>query len=333
MSERYTSDVPAIPDPDYEWIRPEYKRSLLERIEDEQTEISADFRLLLEDMAKAEREKIPKDYDYFAEHFFKRTGAQEFIDEYAVYDDDGRLNIDLTSAKIGIPYNYEITSRADRGEIVGLPGNTSFGQPIEIHLNPEMQLHQVTFGHEIGHYFWRVVQYDPSEGYNRTEEDFCSYFGRRMALPCEQLVGYEKIDEAAILDIMSRFRANLDDALTALMEYGFLPSRVAIDTYNGKYENPDFSEKVTRGIFCLHCDQVGGDYGCLNVNQPTPLFDFTDRAWGGQMQACLGEDLHNPEIMSTLTKHYVANEVRLVLFRPGALYEFDSKSEEKESKN
>jgi hypothetical protein len=326
MFERYTSDLPAVPDPDYVNINPEQDDAYwLDALNDPAFDDSQDFREMLTLSMEAKRKKEPKAYDYLVERFFERLGAQSFIGVYAVYD-EGVLNLDATSKRIGIPYNFSMEHPLAHGEIVGLPGDTSNGDAIEIHLNPENKAHGVTFGHEIGHYFWRVIMGIGEDGYDGTEEDFCTYFGRRMALPEKELQAYSTINEKTLLTIMSRFNVELEDAITALMEIGSLPPRVAIDTYNGRYKNPDYSEKVTRGIFCLHCMQVGGDYGCPYVDMPTPLFDFTDRAWGGIMQACLGEDLHKPKVLSTLTKFYIANEVQLVLFRPGARYESDSEA-------
>ena len=211
------------------------------------------------------------------------------------------------------------------GEIVGLPRSKGTSQPIEIHLDRTQQLHQATYGHEIGHYFFQAVKGLVRNGRNEYEEKFCDYFGRRMAMPLRQLDEYasgeKEVDREAILDLMRRFRMGLNDTIYGLMEYGILPPRVAVDTYNGKRANEDYSKKVVRGIFCLHCMHVGGDYNCPGVSAPTPLFDLTDRAWGGKMPSCLGEDVHKPEILSTLTKFYIANEVQPVLFRPGALYE------------
>lgn len=320
MIERYTADVPAIPDESYVYVNPELKRDIIDRaLEEPDGTVPERLLDMFANIAEQKRQRTPIEYDYFVERFFDETNAQQYIDRYAVYDDEGRLNIDLTSSKVGIPYNFNISNTLFHGEITGLPGHDIITSP-EIHLNPEKPLHSVTFGHEIGHYFWRVEEGVPSAGYNKVEEDFCNYFGRRMALPNEKLEEYGSINKEVILEIMGRFKVELGDALTALMEAGILPPRVSIDSYNGEYPNLDYSEKVTRGTFCLHCDQVGGDYGCPNVNIPTPLFDFTDRAWGGKLQSCLGEDLHKPEIMSTLTKYYVANEVQLVLFRPGSEY-------------
>ena len=317
MVERYTTDVPAIPDPNFESSNPE-RRSFLDEALVESEEMTDSLRSILGRMATEREEKIPIEYDYHTERFFEQSNAQTFIDKYAVYDNDGRLNMDLTSAKIGIPYNFNMTPGLfAQGEIVGLHDDRANEQLIEIHLNKEAMLHQVTFGHEIGHYFWSEVQ-GMSRDY-RPEEAFCDYFGRRMALDREHLTTYDVIDEEAIINIMSRFRVGLGDAVIALMETGLLPTRVAIDSYNPKFSNLDYSEKVNRGIFCLHCIQVGGDYGCPDANQTTPLLDLTDRAWGSSIYSCLGEDLHDGAIMSALTKHYAANEKQLLLFRPGYL--------------
>lgn len=320
MVERYTSDVPAIPDENYVYINPERRGDIIDRALEEPDGTVPDGLLdIFAEMAEQKRNRVPIEYDYLIERFFDETNAQQYIDKYAVYDEDGRLNIDLTSSKLGIPYNFNISNAFIHGEITGLPGHGTIMSP-EIHLNPEKPFHSVTFGHEIGHYFWRVIEEVPSAGYDRLEENFCNYFGRRMALPNEKLEEYGSIDEEVILEIMGRFKVELGDALTALMEAGILPPRVSVDSYNGEYRNLDYSEKVSRGTFCLHCEQVGGDYGCPNVNIPTPLFNLTDRAWAGKLRSCLGEDLHKPEIMSTLTKYYVSKEVQLVLFRPGAEY-------------
>lgn len=335
MSERYTSDLPAVPDPDYEYINPEHERDIFDRLFEEgsEDEIPTTVRGIYRHMLEAKQSKTPLRYDNKTEKLFEFTAAQGFIDGWAVYDDDGRLNMDLTSEKIGIPYDFEINSQFAHGEITGLPGpgRPLPEQPVEIHLDRKRRLFQATYGHEIGHYFMRAVKAYNVQGWNRLEEDFCDYFGRRMAMPIKHLGEFvtdqRPVDEQAILELMGRFQMELVDVITGLMEYGILPSRVAIDTYYGRAKNEDYSQKVTRGVYCLHCMQVGGDYNCPTVNQPTPLFDFTDRAWGGQMWSCLGEDLHKPPILSTLTKYYVANEAQLVLFRPGALYEHDDEDQ------
>jgi hypothetical protein len=330
MIERYTYDLPAVPDPTYELINPQHEKDIFERALDEPDDIPENLRLMFEGVVEAKKTKTPIEYDHGIERYFEHSGAQEFIDKWTVYDDDGRLNMDLTSIKIGIPYNFNMDSFIAQGEIVGLHVSGDTSQPIEIHLDSERQLYQATYGHEIGHYFLRAIKGFNERGWNRNEENFCDYFGRRMAMPLEQLDEYvsgeKKVDGQAILDLMSRFRMELGDTIWGLMEYGLLPPRVAIDSYNGKYPNEDYSQKVNRGVFCLHCMQVGGDYNCPSVDIPTPLFDFTDRAWGAKMQSCLGEDLHKADVLSTLTKFYVANEVQLVLFRPGASYEYDSDS-------
>ena len=325
MSMRYTFELPAVPDPTYVCVNPEREDIFERTFEDEDMDLPESFRAMYADMVEAKQSKTPIAYDYAPENYFHSSGAQAFIDQYAVYDDDGRLNMDMTSLKIGIPYNFNMLNAIAQGEIVGLSGSEDTSQPIEIHLDRIQQLHQATYGHEIGHYFFQVVKGFVRNGPNEYEEKFCDFFGRRMAMPLGQLDEYasakQDFDGQSLLSVMRRFRVGLADALFGLMEYGILPPRVAIDTYNGKYTNEDYSKKVVRGIFCLHCMHVGGDYNCPGVSAPTPLFDLTDRAWGGKMQSCIGEDIYKPEILSTLTKFYVANEVQPVLFRPGALYE------------
>lgn len=140
----------------------------------------------------------------------------------------------------------------------------------------------------------------------------------------ESIESVKQIDEAVLLSLMAQFKVSLHDAVLQLMEYHLLPPRIAIDSYNGKSKNPDYSQKVSRGFFCMHCEETGGDYNCPNTGSNSPLFNFTDRAWGANLTSCLGEDLHKPEILSTLTKYYVAHEAQLVLFRPGAQFEYDS---------
>ena len=74
MSERFTSDVPAYPDSNYVWVNPKYKDTPSIHEQDE------DFWLL-----------TLKEYGYEVETLFETSDALEFIDEFAVYDDDGRL--------------------------------------------------------------------------------------------------------------------------------------------------------------------------------------------------------------------------------------------------
>ncbi len=320
MTERSTSDVPAIPDPDFEWKSPGFKKDIFERALEENVEIPDNLRAMFERMAADRERKTPIEYDFYVESLFDAYEAQSYIDTFAVYDDDGRLNLDLTSERIGIPYTMGMHDETlfAHGQIVGLNGDAN-KEEIRIHLNPEQNFHQVTFGHEVGHFFWKEIM-----GFNdglRTEENFCEYFGRRMALPPRYLEEYDQIDEEALLKIMSTFRMELSEAVYGLMEVGKLPNRISIDSYTGNCPNEDIRNKVTRGTFCLHCSQVGGDYNCPDANQPTPLFDFTDRSWGEKLSSCLGEDLHKADIMSTLTKFYVANEVQLVLFRVGSIFD------------
>ena len=302
MSERFTSDVPAYPDSNYVWVNPKYKDTPSIHEQDE------DFWLL-----------TLKEYGYEVETLFETSDALEFIDEFAVYDDDGRLNIELTSIKIGIPYSFDMESTYARGEIAGLPGMDS-GKELEIHLDPRQLVQQITFGHEIGHFFYRAIHGAERMGYNPDEEEFCEYFGRRMAMKPEYiqefLNGDRPLDEDALMEIMSRFRLELKDTITCLMELGVLPPRVAVDSYNPEYPNEDFSLKVKRNIHCLHCARVDGDFNCPGADQPTPLFNFTDRAWGNRGGFCLSEELRDPAIMSTLTAHYVSREEQLLLFRP-----------------
>lgn len=317
MTERTTKDLPAAPDPDYVYHNPEYEQSTLDQISDESCwDVFGDFMDDFSDPHEQTESKQTKTYDFFNEKLFADTNARAYIDEYAAYDTDGRLNMDLTSLKTGIPYNFNMMGRFALGQIVGLPGDPDPDQKLEIHLDRSRYLHQLTYGHEIGHYYWNVVL--GRERQAGIEESFCDYFGRRIALPEHELKKYKEIDEDAIFDMMTRFRVELDHVILALMEYDMLPPKVAIDTYNPEYANQDYSEKVVRYVICQHCTRVGGDYSCPNNVKEIPLYDLTDRAWGGTLSGCLGEDLYKPPILSTLTKHYQKNEEQLLLFRPRA---------------
>lgn len=329
MSVRFTSEVPPIPDPDYAYINTEMNNRLPfdEAIRQNPDLVSDELKYLFKHLWEPDTDKSPKVPEHYARRYFEWSKAQSFIDASAVYEDDGRLNIDQTSQRIGIPYNYDMRSDIAQAEIVGLPGSGT-EEEVVIHLRKDGDDHKVSFGHEIGHYFYRAIMKSGEAGYSRPEEEFCDYFGMAMALPKKYLETYDRIDEAAILDIMSRFNTNLSSTIEQLMEYGLLPRRVAVDTYNGKVKNPDYSDKVKRGIFCKHCSDVNGDWNCPDAYSESLLLDFTDRAWGGKMPSCCGEKLLKPEVMSTLTKYYLARETQLVLFRPGAEYEYDYELDE-----
>lgn len=171
MTERYTFDVPAIPDPEFVSMNP----TILTGKTFEQ-EMLDSFDLVSDDLKDAliramnrglgEPQKTPND---FPRQFFKWSGAQTYIDKFAVYDGDGRLDIGLTSKKIGIPYTFDMTGGFHQAEIVGLPGSP-VDEPIEIHLREDdVENHRVSIGHEIGHYFFRVEMGHDDPGYNRSE--------------------------------------------------------------------------------------------------------------------------------------------------------------------
>ena len=330
MFEKYTSDVPAIPDPDYVWLNPENQVSFEERMlaEADDHDDTHGLRKMFESLIEAKKPGLPKaEFDDSATYFYS-TNAQRFMDDVAVYHTDGTLNIDGTSTKIGIPYKFEMRHKTARGEIAGLKGSGS-DEPIEIHLRKEEHTKhlQTTFGHEIGHFYWReVLNWGLSDvAIDPVEEKFCDYFGRRMAMPEDGLQSYETINEATLIDMMSKYRVDLSELMQQLMEYEILPRRVAVDSYCGREKNLDYSRKVNRSFFCQHCELVDGDYNCPEAGQNAPLFDFTDRTWASQLSnGCCGEDLHKANIMSTLTKYYVSKETQLILFRPGARFEDES---------
>lgn len=323
MPERYTSDFPALPDQEYIVQCPEFTNcpGIDEWRADPET-IPDDLRPYIGHLFEKRNE--PKQPDLFVQRVFEEYGAQFFIDTRTVYTPEGRLDLDLTSQSMGIPYNYNMKDNVARAEIIGLHPNPN-NDLLEIHLRAGSESQTISFGHEIGHFFWRAVLGWGTESYDREEEDFCDYFGRRMALPLKFLSAYASINEQTLLEMMIRFDTGPNDLIEYLMEYGLLPERVAIDSYTGKMRNLDFSEKVERHILCKHCNSVGGDFNCPEAGKEAILFDFTDRAWSDRLSSCCGEKLHNkPAIMSTLTKYYQAHEEQLVLFRPGASFEYES---------
>ena len=317
MFETYTSDVPAVPDPDFRPLSPDAHlyRTRSEAVYDQLT-----FDYQLDNPEFIVDPVVEAKVTFHAKTIFETFKAQAYIDKIAVYDADGRLNLHRTSQRIGVPFDYDMQGYSYRGMITGELFNGSAGESPTIHLNKNHESQLLTFGHEIGHYFFRAVSQIERPSHSIIEEDFCDHFGATMAMPQKFVEDYEVIDEVTILEIMSRFQLSLNDTITQLQRYKKLPPRVAIDTYYGRVKNPDYSEKVTRGIICLGCNQPSG-YSCSGKKSKIPLFNFTDRAWGEKMMSCIGERAFRPNIMSTLTKYYMAKETQLILFRPGATFE------------
>lgn len=291
MTERLTSDVPAIPDLDFISYDPDY--------------YARNPRSLRAFLESHDSETVPLRDPTEVQDLFNNTPAKEFIADIAVYQDSGALDIEMSSRVLGIPVVYDTHPEltACHGHITGLPPNVD-NDELLIHINPDSDSKPQTFGHEVGHFYYRVILGKPYRSYSSFEEDFCEYFGAQMALPKWQAEGLGEISEAALLELMARSELSLRDTIYQLQEYGILPPRVAVDSFNGKVRNLDFSEKVTRDIACKHCKDTGGDLNCYLAGTDAPLFDFTDRNWGGSIGGCCGEDLHTPEIVSTLTKHY-----------------------------
>ena len=328
MKPHFTSEVPAVPDQDYTYVNPDRGEgdpfeAFLERTDPEMPD---EISIMIRHFKAIQESKMPKDPNTFPEYMFEILRAQDFINWHAMYDEDGRLNMDVTSQRLGIPYSYNMRHSVIHGETLGMPDTDTDGQPFEFLIRRDGGSIRATYGHEVGHYFWNIVAEQARAGDD--EEDFCDYFGRRMALPRRFLREYSSIDETAIIEMMNRFDVGLNDLIMQLMEYRMLPERVAIDTYIGKVKNPDYSEKVSRKIICRHCSTVGGDQNCPQTGNNTLLFDFTDRAWADILTSCTGERLFDPKILSTLTKYYKSKETQLVLFRPGAPYEYEPESDE-----
>ena len=121
MFEQYTTDVPAISDPDFVSANstPELsiEELLLAKLNGSDNNA---IRLVLEEWIESKKPGMPKEAFDDSRYYFEESGAQGFINSFAVYNTDGKLNLDATSAKIGIPYSFEVRSSLVMGEIVGL---------------------------------------------------------------------------------------------------------------------------------------------------------------------------------------------------------------------
>lgn len=287
MREKLTSDIPAIPDPYFVSANVDTERFRRRRYDSDNRQVA------------------PMRNPDSSRQLFEIIDAASYIERIAVYSEEGTLDIEASAEVLGIPVVFELEKDKSfcKGYITGITPQES-GLQIEIHIAPDGEDKSITFGHEVGHYFLSEVYGWKPLGYDRAEEHFCDYFGRQMVMPKSRFNELGEINEALLLDLVDRYSVGLEDLITQLQEYGLLPSRLAIDTYNPKLPNLDYSQKVVRNIICKHCHDVGGDRNCPEAGQACLLFDFTDKALALSLSNCCGEDLHLPEIASTLTKHY-----------------------------
>ncbi len=290
MFEKLTSDVPASPDHNFVSANPNQFDH-------------APKLYLLTSFKEMGLIASPRDPNLVRE-LFHSLPAQEYIEKVSIYKESGSLDIDASSQRLGIPIIIN-KNLLGHGKITGLTPE-DYGLPLEIHLNPTHDSMPLTFGHEVAHFYWSKGLSNQYVEYEQYKEDFCDYFGAQMAMPEKSLPNLSNITESTLLSLAERYELSINDVILQLQEYGFLPPRVAIDSFMPKYPNPDFSEKVARNIVCRHCHDSGGDPNCHLARTVAPLFDFTDMSWGDKFGHCSGEDLLKPEIISTLTSHYRA---------------------------
>ena len=296
MREVFTSDVPYV----------------LDKVESERsTRVSPAFEAFI--ASRNECTRPPKNPNK-ARQLFVDTNAKDFIDSNAIYNEDLSLNIDETARHMKIPVKYTRTT-TEMGAIYGVK---EFNEEIRIELNAANSTQAVTFGHEIGHFFYSKV-FERKNG-GKAEEDFCDYFGMAMAMPANisnLVTRADLMNEQTLLDYMLRFDMTLDEIILQFMEYDILPPKVAIDTY---YESDTLSywaEKVNRLFVCRHCHDTHGDWFCPNANTNVPLYDFTDRAWAGIIPiAGCGKGNFNEAVYSNLTEQYQNKLGQLALFSP-----------------
>jgi Zn-dependent peptidase ImmA (M78 family) len=216
-----------------------------------------------------------------AEIAFKQFNAQAWIDHFRV-ETDGKLDIEVTAAKVGVPVLYEMPLGKDgdpifaQGCVEGLMGD----KPVTIHLNPSWGKddHLVTFGHELGHIFIETTAGIVVKHRRPEVERFCDFFGTQMALPVEKLIEQETFNAHEVAALSEKYGVRYTTVLHQLMLAGKLPRRIIIDTGIGEAKNSFYSNKVRRHIICLDCE-IENPHSTEIDQATTPHYDFTAFDW------------------------------------------------------
>ena len=194
--------------------------------------------------------------DSSLESAFKELGCQEWIDAFAVYT-DGHIDIEATANKVGVPVNYDLAkinpnNYSSGGILSGVPEDDSF----EIHLSDRLNFPKewnITFGHELGHLFIITALDLPRQALAK-EEQFCDYFGIRLAIPKTELDSMETVDEDNIVLLAERLGVDHGAIMLRLMEERIIPRQFLMDTnYPVGVPNLFFNGKVRREVMCYKC--------------------------------------------------------------------------------
>lgn len=254
--------------------------------------------------------------------------ARAFRTNYVEWSPDmKKLLIDETAANIGIPLSFRSLKEygpLHRGHLGGTgpyKGLSPWGvSPYEVAIDPTFNQDRTTFGHEMGHYFIQeVLNYEPQPWDYFSEEQFCEYFGRTLAIPESALWDIEHVDEETIKQLVIECDVDPHSVVLRLIEAGKLPDNVHIDSYTSHKYAPGFASKVERSSVCLYCSISHGALNCPNAHlSKAALFDFTDRAWSSKFSHCSGEfsETSMESRCHYLTAYYQSRMTQLALFPP-----------------
>lgn len=249
-----------------------------------------------------------------SKRLFTVSKAGEFLDGVCNFEETGALDMVATARALGITLHFN--------KNLGRPGKIVFEgtedeRPLMTIGDEQVNMMRESFGHEVAHFFIEkklgLNLYD-GFGYH-SEEAFCDYFGRVMALPDTALEDIHEVDEGLILTLAEKYEVEVQTVLLRLIDSGILPDGVAVDVSDHPLLQATDTPEVRRQYVCLQC--LESRKKCESDGVDARLFDFTENLEGTSLGTCGSDALYCTNAMkAALTRYYQKQPRQLGMIRP-----------------